>query len=254
MKWGGGSYNFHESGVRRGEGIIGEQSEKEWNGNRGSTSREARDSHKVVCCLGERRHREVNAPKHVSRFRTLRGLVQLVDNLKVDEVLQPPWQQRWRAPFRLSRCVLSPRGQEGRVPPALPSSRKLSVALVRQSSSRATPMEFDMDMLKPEETESARERILPATLVRHAGRVLCDTCDMQPNLETAGGGEPWSCQIRLFSRMKNLKNLNGGSGPPVQIIIYLSFIVGSKLEIPRSKADGVLMAASASLPGNSKIF
>ncbi|KAJ7192383.1 hypothetical protein B0H12DRAFT_1082703 [Mycena haematopus] len=57
-----------------------------------------------------------------------------------------------------------------------------------------------------------------------------------------------SRQIRLFNRMNNLKNLNGGSGPPVQIIIYLSFIVGSKLEIPRSKADGVLTAASASLP------
>ncbi|KAJ7251526.1 hypothetical protein B0H12DRAFT_1071903 [Mycena haematopus] len=207
---GGGSYNFHESGVRRGEGIIGEQSEKERNGNRGSTSREARDSHKVVCRLGEHRHREVNAPKHVSRFRTLRGLVQLVDNLKVDEVLRVTGYSGLLNHVTLEANIkdrnlgvlLALGAQEGRqffregkgwfitcLEPAYigwfitclePAYIAASLAAAL-SSSRATPMEFDMDMLKPEETESARERILPATLVRRAGRVLCDTCDMQPN-------------------------------------------------------------------------
>ncbi|KAJ7262773.1 hypothetical protein B0H12DRAFT_1104379 [Mycena haematopus] len=47
--------------------------------------------------------------------------------------------------------------------PPFPSSRELSVALVRQLSSRATPAQFEMDMLKPEEMESAREGVPPAT-------------------------------------------------------------------------------------------
>ncbi|KAJ6582122.1 hypothetical protein B0H19DRAFT_1061576 [Mycena capillaripes] len=62
--------------------------------------------------------------------------------------------------------------------------------------------------------------------------------------------------VELGSRRRGgvENNLNGGSGPPVQINTNLRFERGSKEEKLRSESDGVLTGASASLPEMQKYY